>query len=235
MRTFETGATRNTDDSKLDFEGFLSPFVLERFAEYMHSHRKQADGVYRAADNWQRGMPLEAYMKSGWRHFFSWWKSHRGLKTEESIEESICALIFNAQGYLHELLKEKHESNLRPTRVGTEYANHETEEPVGRRGTINGRGAALGATITTETIPNIDRHSDVVPRRDEKEGEPASETLLGGKCSECGGRIGNQYHRTISGVSAPWHPHPDQGKFRDSRHIYDYINHKVICIEESIQ
>lgn len=105
MRTFETGATRNTDDTKPDYEGFLSPLVIERFGEYMTKHRFQADGQVRSSDNWQKGMPKESYMKSGWRHFFSWWKSHRGLKTEEDIEESLCALFFNIQGYLHEHIK----------------------------------------------------------------------------------------------------------------------------------
>lgn len=105
MRQFSTGATRNSDENKYDYEGFLSPLVLERFAQYMHKHRVQADGKLRDSDNWQKGIPKEAYMKSGWRHFFSWWKSHRGLKTEEDIEESLCALLFNIQGYLHEHLK----------------------------------------------------------------------------------------------------------------------------------
>ena len=109
MRTFETGATRNADDNKLDFEGFLSPLVLEEFAKYMHSHRLQADGKLRDSDNWQNLFGEKHYdvcMKSAWRHFFSWWKSHRGLPTEESIEQSICALIFNANAYLHKLKKE---------------------------------------------------------------------------------------------------------------------------------
>lgn len=113
MREFKTGATRNSDEDKFDYEGFLSPVVLERFAEYMHLHRKQADGRLRASDNWQKGIPLEAYMGSGWRHFFSWWKAHRGYKTEEDIETSLCALLFNVQGYLHELLTKdnKHSRN----------------------------------------------------------------------------------------------------------------------------
>lgn len=105
MRQFKTGATRNSDEGKYDYEGFLSPLVLERFAKYMHKHRLQADGKLRDSDNWQKGIPQEAYMKSAWRHFMEWWKAHRTLKTEEDIEESICALIFNAQGYLHERLK----------------------------------------------------------------------------------------------------------------------------------
>lgn len=104
MRTFESGATRNLDESKLDFEGFFSPLVMERFAEYMHKHRKQADGKLRDSDNWQKGIPLDAYMKSGYRHFFDWWKEHRGISTQEGLEDSLCALLFNVQGYLHECL-----------------------------------------------------------------------------------------------------------------------------------
>lgn len=105
MRQFDSGATRNLDDTKLDFEGFLSPLVIERFAEYMHKHRQQADGAIRDSDNWQKGIPQVAYMKSGYRHFFDWWKEHRGIRTNEGLEEALCALLFNVQGYLHEHLK----------------------------------------------------------------------------------------------------------------------------------
>lgn len=109
MRQFETGATRNVDEQKYDYEGFLSPLVIERFGEYMHKHRVQANGELRESDNWQKGIPLDAYMKSGWRHFFDWWKNHRGCKTQESLEDSLCALLFNAQGYLLEVMKAKDE------------------------------------------------------------------------------------------------------------------------------
>jgi len=107
VRKFSTGATRNNEEGKLDYEAFYSPLVMERFAKYMHKHRIQDDGSLRDGDNWQKGIPMDAYMKSGWRHFFDWWKQHRGIKSDEEIEESICALIFNAQGYLFELLKNK--------------------------------------------------------------------------------------------------------------------------------
>lgn len=106
MREFDTGATRDTEEGKLDYEGFLSPLVLRRFAEYMHAHRVQADGNLRDSDNWQKGMPKEAYIKSGFRHFMDWWMEHRGHDGREDIEEALCALLFNVQGYLHEHLKE---------------------------------------------------------------------------------------------------------------------------------
>jgi len=102
MRTFETGATRDTDQNKLDYEGFLSPAVLKRFAVYMDKHRLQADGSYRDSDNWQKGIPVDAYMKSMWRHFFAVWEGHRA--GEDNIED-LCALMFNVQGMLFEKLK----------------------------------------------------------------------------------------------------------------------------------
>jgi hypothetical protein len=107
MRQFETGATRDSDADKMDFEGFLSPLVLERYARYMHKHRTQADGQVRDSDNWQKGIPREAYIKSAWRHFMDWWFEHRGLHSREGLEDALCALLFNAQGYLHEVLKAK--------------------------------------------------------------------------------------------------------------------------------
>ena len=110
-RQFDTGATRDTDVGKYDYEGFYNPLVIERFGQYMNKHRTQSDGNLRDSDNWQKGIPLNAYMKSGFRHFFDWWKQHRGYKGQDTLEESLCALIFNAQGYLFEILKKKEQKN----------------------------------------------------------------------------------------------------------------------------
>ncbi len=120
MREFDTGATRNVDDSKYDYEGFLSPLVIERYAAYMHGHRKQADGRLRDSDNWAKGIPKTAYMKSAFRHFMDWWKQHRGYRGQDTLEDSLCALMFNTQGYLHEILKEK-EARV-PLAVGSQVA-----------------------------------------------------------------------------------------------------------------
>lgn len=97
MRNFETGATRDTDENKIDYEGFLSPQALERFGQYMLVHQTQADGKKRESDNWKKGIPQEAYKKSLIRHVFDFWKT--------PTEELACAIIFNIQGWLHEELK----------------------------------------------------------------------------------------------------------------------------------
>ena len=111
MREFSGGATRDDDDTKPDYEGYLSPLAIRRYGEYMTKHRVQADGKLRDSDNWQKGIPPTAYMKSLWRHMVELWSIHRGFDIfnrsadyrAASKQEALCAIIFNAFGYLHEL------------------------------------------------------------------------------------------------------------------------------------
>lgn len=105
IRTFDTGANRNSDEGKLDFEGFLCPRVLTAYAEYMNKNRHLEDGSLRDSDNWQKGIPQDAYMKSMYRHFMDVWKDHRGIETPEDEITNLCALLFNVSGMLHEKLK----------------------------------------------------------------------------------------------------------------------------------
>lgn len=113
VRTFESGATRDVEDHKNDYEGFLNPLVIRAFGDYMHHHRIQSDGNLRPSDNWQRGMGQKAYMKSMWRHFHDVWTIHRGYDAVdfngESVDqvEALCALMFNVQGMLYEVLKDR--------------------------------------------------------------------------------------------------------------------------------
>lgn len=111
MRNFKTGATRDSDTTKPDYEGFLSPLVVEEFGKYMTTHRVQADGAVRDSDNWQKGIPRTVYIKSKMRHDLDLWKLHRGhkvidpkTKKETTIPEACCAIMFNTMGYLFEYL-----------------------------------------------------------------------------------------------------------------------------------
>jgi len=114
IREFDTGATRDSDVGKYDYEGFMHPLVINRFAKYMHKHRTQQDGNLRDSDNWQNGMPTKECVKSIWRHFMDVWSINRGLtvidfktKEEVTMEEALCAIIFNANMILLNLLKSK--------------------------------------------------------------------------------------------------------------------------------
>lgn len=116
MREFDTGATRDTDEGKYDYEGFISVIALERYAQYMHEHRKQADGEIRDSDNWQKGLPIKECVKSMIRHVKDIWKLNRGYVVIDqkdghlvSMEEALCANIFNSFSILDTLEKPKHQ------------------------------------------------------------------------------------------------------------------------------
>ena len=107
MRQFESGATRDGNAGKPDYKGFLSPLAIRRYGEYMLRHQVQADGTLRASDNWKKGIPKGEYISSLFRHFVDVWTMDEGWPLNENLEDLLCAIIFNAQGYLHELLKGK--------------------------------------------------------------------------------------------------------------------------------
>jgi len=114
IREFKSGATRDTDEGKNDYEGFLSYPVLEAFGDYMTVHRKQSNGELRDSDNWQKGIPQNAYIKSMFRHYLDVWALHRGYKRVDkktgkkiTMIEALMALKFNVDGYAHEELKKK--------------------------------------------------------------------------------------------------------------------------------
>lgn len=126
IESFSSGATRNKDDNKFDYEAFFSPLVARRRAEYMHEHRKQKDGTLRDGDNWQRGIPIPRYMKSLARHtqdakllFDGWGTLNPDTGEPVDMEDALCAIMFNAEGMLHELLK----SRLAATRRDIPYVN----------------------------------------------------------------------------------------------------------------
>lgn len=105
LRSFSTGATRDTSEGKLVYDKFLSPVVLKQFAKFMNMNRLQSDGKLRDGDNWQKGIPMEAYMESLYRHFMDFWMEHRGIETEGGIVAAMCGVMFNIMGYMHEYLK----------------------------------------------------------------------------------------------------------------------------------
>lgn len=119
IRTFDTGANRNADTGKPDYDGFLSVPVLRRYGAYMHEHRHLEDGTLRDADNWQKGIPVDVYRKSMLRHVFDVWELGRQTPDNTEVmgavvdsagslvdmESALCAVIFNAMGLLHETLK----------------------------------------------------------------------------------------------------------------------------------
>ena len=110
LRTFPTGATRDTADGKLEPWGFTSALVEKQFSKYMHEHRIQTDGTLRDSDNWKKGIPLKSYEHSLSRHVLDLkliLEGFPGEAREPDIRVVLCAIIFNAQGMLYEILRKE--------------------------------------------------------------------------------------------------------------------------------
>lgn len=105
IRVFSSGANRDTAEGKYDYDGFLSPLVLEAFGAYMNFNRQLPDGSLRDSDNWQLGIPQQVYRKSFWRHAFDFWKAARGYPIKENILFAAMGIFFNVQGWMHEEIK----------------------------------------------------------------------------------------------------------------------------------
>lgn len=105
MRTFDSGATRDSDEGKPDYAGYQSPLVVQAYGEYMLKHQKQADGEMRPSDNWKKGMSRDVYFASLWRHFEDVWLEHEGYPSRDGLLEALMGMKFNLDGYIHETLK----------------------------------------------------------------------------------------------------------------------------------
>ena len=106
MRSFDTGATRDTAEGKLLYDKFLCPTVLKQFAKFMNMNRLQSDGQLRDGDNWQKGIPMKLYLECLGRHYHEFWTASRDSHhTRTELIGAACGIMFNVMGYLHEWLK----------------------------------------------------------------------------------------------------------------------------------
>lgn len=112
IRKFDTGATRDTLEDKLDYVKALCPLVLRRYVQYLDKHRLQPDGSMRSFNNWKKGIPRETYHSSKGRHFFADWLLEEGYEVSDNHgpvdeEDVLCGELFNTMGKLREILKSK--------------------------------------------------------------------------------------------------------------------------------
>jgi len=132
QQSFGTGATRSTSEGKIDYEGHLSPDVLEVFGAYMNRHRIQRNGQLRASDNWQEGIPLPNYVKSLIRHTFEFWRMWRGHEVPNpdangapfTFEEVTSAIMFNVMGIIFEMSRDTSSGFLRATYCSKDFRQH---------------------------------------------------------------------------------------------------------------
>jgi hypothetical protein len=109
-RVFESGASRNSDEGKLDHGGFNSAIVDLEYAKYMHKNRFLEDGTMRDGDNWKKGFPIEEIVKSINRHHMDFRLLTEGYivledEQEHKMKQALMGLRFNVNAYLHEMMK----------------------------------------------------------------------------------------------------------------------------------
>ncbi len=110
LRTFDTGATRDTGEDKVEPWGYMSELAELAYADYMQMHQVQSDGKLRDSDNWKKGIPLDAFYHSLSRHILDLrliWNGHADHARTSNLIEALCAIKFNVDGLLHELVKEQ--------------------------------------------------------------------------------------------------------------------------------
>jgi hypothetical protein len=115
VRKWPTGAFRDTDTGKPSYLRHLSPRVLKRYVEFLHRMRQMPDGTVREPDNWKLGFPKREAAESLMRHVMEFWLvtedgetvNPKSERDPQDIEEVLCSIMFNAQCYLLELLKER--------------------------------------------------------------------------------------------------------------------------------
>jgi len=112
LRNFDTGAIRDNDDSKINYQGALSPLVLEAYGAYIQKHSLLPDGTRRNNKNWQNLFGTheehrQVCIESAWRHFIDLLMEHDGYDSRDGLDEAIGGLMFNIQAYWFSVLKER--------------------------------------------------------------------------------------------------------------------------------
>ena len=111
VRVFDTGAIRDSNRNKYEYTRALDPRVLRAYLAFLHRHAEMPDGSYRPVDNWKKGM-AESYLESLFRHVMDLWELDQygqSYRPENGapviLVDALCAVIFNAHGWLYEHLK----------------------------------------------------------------------------------------------------------------------------------
>jgi hypothetical protein len=99
-RVADTGANRDFANDKIDYHKFNHPIVDWSYGQFMHGHRKLADGTMRDGDNWTKGFPNEWILGSATRHMEDWKLMEKGFIVKErgkiiTLVETLNAIKFN--------------------------------------------------------------------------------------------------------------------------------------------
>lgn len=96
-RKFETGAVRDSEESKPDYIESVSWTAFRKFGEYMTSKKSRY-----GEGNFKKGIPIESYERSLVRHLQKYLENKYEGGTQEVDEDHLSAIVFNTFGILHE-------------------------------------------------------------------------------------------------------------------------------------
>lgn len=97
VRTFESGAIRDLDDTKEDYIETISWIAMKRYAQYMTGKKKKY-----GSGNFKKGIPVESYEQSLVRHLQKYLANKYEGGDVEKEEDHISAMVFNLFGIMHE-------------------------------------------------------------------------------------------------------------------------------------
>lgn len=97
VRSFESGAIRDSEDSKEDYVETISWTAFRRYAQYMTSKKSQY-----GSGNFKKGIPIESYERSLVRHLQKYMENKYEQGVVETDTDHLSAMVFNIFGILHE-------------------------------------------------------------------------------------------------------------------------------------
>lgn len=97
MRTFKSGAIRDSEEEKEDYTETISWTAFKRYAKYMTACKKKY-----GAGNFKKGMPIDAYERSLLRHVQKYMENKYEQGNVEVESDHLSAIVFNVFGIMHE-------------------------------------------------------------------------------------------------------------------------------------
>jgi hypothetical protein len=97
IRTFESGAIRDSGEGKEDYIETISWIAMKRYAQYMTGKKSKY-----GAGNFKKGIPIESYESSLLRHIQKYLANKYENGNVEKEEDHLSAILFNAFGIIHE-------------------------------------------------------------------------------------------------------------------------------------
>jgi len=97
VRSFSSGAIRDSEESKEDYTETISWTAFKRYAQYMTGKKAKY-----GAGNFKKGIDISSYERSLLRHVQKYMSNKYEVGNTEKDDDHISAIIFNCFGILHE-------------------------------------------------------------------------------------------------------------------------------------